>query len=146
MIQKLKSLILAIALPVAMAVPVVAPLSVHAAASNCGNNQANQILDGAGTVSGNDGLSCDNGGNIATTGVGTLAKKVVDWLSWAIGIISIIMIIFAGFKYITSGGESSNVSGAKNTLIYAIVGLVLVVLAQVIVKVVLSGAGSAAGN
>jgi|APEBP8051072433_1049376.scaffolds.fasta_scaffold04398_6 hypothetical protein len=146
MIQKLKSLILAIALPVAMAVPVVAPLSVHAAAANCGNNQANQILDGAGTASGNDGLSCDNGGNIATTGVGTLAKKVVDWLSWAIGIISIIMIIFAGFKYITSGGESSNVSGAKNTLIYAIVGLVLVVLAQVIVKVVLSGAGSAAGN
>ena len=146
MIQKLKSLILAIALPVAMAVPVVAPLSVHAAAASCGNNQANQILDGAGTASGNDGLSCDNGGNIATTGVGTLAKKVVDWLSWAIGIISIIMIIFAGFKYITSGGESSNVSGAKNTLIYAIVGLVLVVLAQVIVKVVLSGAGSAAGN
>lgn len=146
MIQKLKSLILAIALPVAMAVPVVAPLSASAAASNCGNNQANQILDGAGTASGNDGLSCDNGGNIATTGVGTLAKKVVDWLSWAIGIISIIMIIFAGFKYITSGGESSNVSGAKNTLIYAIVGLVLVVLAQVIVKVVLSGAGSAAGN
>ena len=72
---------------------------------------------------------------------GTLAKKVVDWLSWAIGIISIIMIIFAGFKYITSGGESSNVSGAKNALIYAIVGLVLVVLAQVIVKVVLSVPG-----
>ena len=62
MIQKLKSLIPAIALPVAMAVPVVAPVG------KCGcfqrGNQNNQILDGAGTASGNDGLSCDNGGNI----------------------------------------------------------------------------------
>ncbi len=142
MIQKLKSLILAIALPVALAVPAIAPVTVSAAC----NSQATSIASGATAASG-DTVDCNaSGGDLGQTGIGTLAKKVVDWLSWAIGIISIIMIIFAGFKYITSGGESSNVSGAKNTLIYAIVGLVLVVLAQVIVKVVLSGVGSATGN
>jgi hypothetical protein len=48
------------------------------------------------------------------------------------------MIIIGGLKYITSGGESSNVSGAKNTIIYAIVGLIVVALAQFIVHFVLA--------
>jgi hypothetical protein len=52
------------------------------------------------------------------------------------------MIIYGGFKYITSGGDSGNVSGAKNTLVYAIVGLIIVALAQFIVHYVLSTAAS----
>jgi hypothetical protein len=48
------------------------------------------------------------------------------------------MIVFGGFKYITSGGDSNNVSGAKNTIIYAIIGLVIVALAQLIVHFVLN--------
>jgi hypothetical protein len=48
------------------------------------------------------------------------------------------MIIWGGFKYITSGGDSNNVSGAKNTIIYAIIGLVIVALAQLIVHFVIS--------
>jgi len=58
----------------------------------------------------------------------------------------VIMIIVGGFRYITSGGESGNVSGAKNTLIYAIVGLVIVALAQIIVHYVLNTASSATTN
>jgi hypothetical protein len=48
------------------------------------------------------------------------------------------MILIGGFRYITSGGDSGNVSGAKNTILYAIVGLVIVALAQFIVRFVLS--------
>jgi hypothetical protein len=48
------------------------------------------------------------------------------------------MIIVGGLKYITSGGDSGNVSGAKNTILYAIVGLVVVALAQIIVRFVLT--------
>jgi hypothetical protein len=47
------------------------------------------------------------------------------------------MIIFGGFKYITSGGESGNVTSAKNTIIYAVIGLVIVAFAQFIVQFVL---------
>jgi len=47
------------------------------------------------------------------------------------------MIIFGGFKYITSGGDAGGVTGAKNTILYAIVGLVIVALAQVIVRFVI---------
>ena len=50
------------------------------------------------------------------------------------------MIIVGGLRYITSGGESSNISGAKTTIIYALVGLVIVALAQFIVHFVLNKA------
>jgi hypothetical protein len=52
------------------------------------------------------------------------------------------MIIWGGFKYITSGGDTGNVSGAKNTLIFAIVGLIIVALAQFVVHFVLNTATS----
>ena len=55
-----------------------------------------------------------------------------------VGIVAVIMIIVGGFKYITSGGESSKVSGAQSTILYAVVGLVVVVLAQIIVHFVLN--------
>ena len=48
------------------------------------------------------------------------------------------MIIYGGFRYVTSGGDSGHVSSAKNTIIYAIVGLVVVALAQFIVQYVLN--------
>ena len=46
-------------------------------------------------------------------------------------------VIIGGLKYITSGGDSGNVTGAKNTILYAVIGLIIVVLAQVIVRFVL---------
>ena len=49
-----------------------------------------------------------------------------------VGVVAIIMIIVGGFRYITSGGDSSKVGSAKNTIIYAIIGLILVALAQII--------------
>ena len=65
-----------------------------------------------------------------------LAQDVVDVLSLVVGIVSVIMIIIAGLRYITSGGDSQNVTNAKNTILYAIVGLVIVIFAQTIVRFV----------
>ena len=47
------------------------------------------------------------------------------------------MIMVGGLKYMTSQGDSANVASAKNTILYAVIGLVVVALAQVIVKFVL---------
>jgi hypothetical protein len=73
-----------------------------------------------------------------STSITDIVKKVINILSWAVGVISVIMIIIAGFKYVTSGGKNESVTGAKNTILYAIIGLVIVALAQVIVRFVLS--------
>ena len=65
-------------------------------------------------------------------------KLAINLFSFIVGIAAVIMIIVGGLKYITSNGESSDISSAKNTILYAIVGLVVVALAQVIVKFVLN--------
>ncbi len=69
--------------------------------------------------------------------VNTLVTSVISILSWGIGVVAVFMIIIGGFKYITSGGDTNGVSAAKNTIIYAIIGLVIVALAQVAVKFIL---------
>jgi len=76
----------------------------------------------------------------AGTRIDTTIGKVVDLLSVIVGIIAVIMIIVAGFRYITSGGNQESVKSAKNTLIYAVIGLVIVALAQIIVAFVLDQA------
>lgn len=75
----------------------------------------------------------DNG-----TGVNGIVNTVITVFSWVVGVVSVIMIIVGGFKYVTSGGESSGVTSAKNTILYAIVGLIIVAVAQIVVKFVLS--------
>ena len=73
----------------------------------------------------------------AQTTVNDTVALVINIFSWIVGVISVIMIIFGGFKYITSGGDAGNVTAAKNTILYAIVGLIIVALSQVIVQFVL---------
>ncbi len=70
--------------------------------------------------------------------VNNIITTVINIFSLVVGVVSVIMIIIGGLKYITSGGESNNVTSAKNTIMYALIGLVIVVLAQVIVRFVLT--------
>lgn len=70
--------------------------------------------------------------------VNNIITTVINIFSLVVGVVSVIMIIVGGLKYITSGGEAGNVSGAKNTILYAIIGLVVVALAQVVVRFVLT--------
>lgn len=72
--------------------------------------------------------------------VDSTVKLVVSILSFIVGLAAVIMIIIGGFKYITSSGDANNISSAKNTILYAIVGLVVAVLAQVLVRFVLNQA------
>lgn len=100
------------------------------------------------------GISENLGGGVEATGTDVSAEEAdskvngivtlaINSFSWIVGIISVIMIIIGGLKYIMSGGDSGNVTGAKNTILYAIIGLVVVALAQVIVLFVLDKATSA---
>ena len=54
-----------------------------------------------------------------------------------IGAISVIMLIIGGIRYVVSGGESSAVQSAKNTILYAIVGVVIAILAYAVVNFVI---------
>lgn len=66
-------------------------------------------------------------------------KVITNILLFIIGAIAVIMIIYGGIRYVISGGDSSQVTGAKNTIIYAVVGLIVAILAYAIVNFVVSG-------
>lgn len=67
-----------------------------------------------------------------------LVNQIINIFSIIVGIVAVIMIIVGGFKFITSGGDSTKVTSARNTIIYALIGLIIVALAQIIVKFVLT--------
>lgn len=60
-------------------------------------------------------------------------RKIVNILSAIIGIVAVVMIMFGGFRYVTSGGNDTSVTSAKNTILYAIIGLVIVAMSQILV-------------
>ena len=68
-----------------------------------------------------------------SSGVESLIKTIVVLLSWIVGIASVIVIIIAGLKFVTAGGDSNAVASAKSTLLYALIGLVVAALAQFLV-------------
>ncbi len=71
---------------------------------------------------------------------GTLYKVSMIVASVA-AVAAVIVIILSGFRYITSGGDTQKTAAAKNTLIGAIVGLVIIALAQAIIILVIKSIG-----
>ena len=66
-----------------------------------------------------------------------IVKNVVDALLYVVGIISVVMIIVGGIKYAVSGGNATAVTNAKNTILYAVIGLVVSFAAYAVVRWVL---------
>ena len=136
--DNIKKKLAVLTLLVGAVAPVVVPVAVFAQAGT-----SPQIENGLcqGTEFDVNPSSNPAGGCATSSGSGTrltdLIKLVINIISIIVAVVAVIMIIFGGLKYITSGGESSNVSSAKNTILYAIIGLVVVALAQFVVRFVL---------
>lgn len=64
--------------------------------------------------------------------------QITNTVLYAVGIISVIMLIYGGLRYVVSGGDSKKVTDAKNTILYAIIGLIISILAFAIVNFVIN--------
>lgn len=102
-----------------------APLDVALAQS-----PADQMLDGAGQTGTSGGQD-----------VNSLIQTVVNVMFFILGAVAVIMIIWSGIRYVTSAGNQTAVVSAKNTLIYAVVGLIVALLAYAIVSFVIDALG-----
>lgn len=141
MINKIKGYALSVITLLTLLAPTLVPAVVHA---NCVGATGSSVASGANLGSGSSGagaVNCSNTG-VAGSSLAKDAKTIVQLFSILVGVVSVVMIIYGGFRYITSGGDSGRVGNAKNTLIYAIVGLVIVALAQLIVHFVLNQSNS----
>lgn len=70
--------------------------------------------------------------------VSDVVKLVVNILSTIVAVAAVIVIVFAGLRYVIAMGDSSKIASAKDTILFAIVGLVIAAMAQVIVRFVLN--------
>jgi hypothetical protein len=117
----------------AIAVPLVPATSTYAECTN-------DITDTS-TLNAQTGVDCAKGDGTPTTlfgGSGSIFTTVVNVLLFIIGAISVIMLIYGGIRYTISAGDSGAVTAAKNTILYAIVGLIVAFLAFAIVNFVLN--------
>jgi magnesium-transporting ATPase (P-type) len=107
--------------------------AVSLAIANAHKAAADQIENVQGSVS-----------NIAgTTGAQTDLTKnignIINIMIGVIGIAAVIMLIIGGFRYVFSQGDEKGVKGAKDTILYSIIGIVVALLAFAIVNFVLGG-------
>lgn len=65
-------------------------------------------------------------------------SRITNTVLLIVGLISVIMLVYGGLRYILSGGDSKKVTDAKNTILYAIIGLIISMLAYAIVHFVLN--------
>lgn len=95
---------------------------------------AKDVCDGIKATGGDCEVSEDD------TTVRDIIALVINILSIMVGVAAVIMIIVNGFRFVISNGDATAVGAAKNGIIYAIIGLVIVAMAQVIVQFVINRA------
>lgn len=85
-----------------------------------------------------DNPACVTNATDPVTGTKGVITRVSNVIAFAAAVIAVILIIFSGFRLVKSGGDSSKVAQARETIIYAIVGLIVIALSRAIVGLVIS--------
>lgn len=87
-----------------------------------------------------ESAACKDRGNLTNpvTGEGSLLLRAADLIAIATGVIAIIAIIIAGIRFTTSHGDPQSVNSAKNTILYAVIGLFVIVVARGIIVFVVN--------
>jgi hypothetical protein len=138
MIQKIRTMLASTAMlllmltpALALAVSVSAQADIQDAVCQGGDKL---VIPPGGTVA--DG-TCQRIAGGQDQGFNALLTKIINIISVIVGVVAVIMIIYGGFRYLTSAGSAEKVTAAKNTILYGLIGLIIVALAQVIVRFVL---------
>lgn len=120
-----------------VAIMLVGLLALNLIAPHVFADAKSAVCEGAGLAVGEKN---DNGcaTPAGTPEVDSVVQRGLNIFSAILGIISVIMIMIGGLKFMTSQGDSGQMNSARNTIIFAAVGLVIVTLAQVLVKFVLN--------
>jgi hypothetical protein len=91
------------------------------------------------------GTACSQGGSQKETlfGAGGIFTVIANTLVFIIGAISVIYLIVGGLRYVTSGGDSKAVTAAKDTILYAVVGVVVAVISFALIQFVVNALNNA---
>lgn len=96
----------------------------------------NVFQDCTGDAAGNSICKAANSDKLF--GSGSLWNRILNVFTTVIGAVAVLMIVIGALRYVTSNGEPAQLTSAKNTILYAAVGLVLAAMANAIVNFVLT--------
>ena len=99
---------------------------VSAATDICNSSASQEVKDAAGC----NGSTAD--------ALPSVVVGILNAIIGAAGVVAVVFVIIGGFNYMTSSGDSAKVAKAKNTILYAVIGLIVCVLAFAIVNFVIS--------
>lgn len=94
-------------------------------------SDASRICNGAPGLGGGNACKPDIGKQL--DGAGGFISTIVNTILFLAGSIAVIVLVFGGFRYVTSTGDASRIKQAKETIMYAIVGIIVAILAYAIV-------------
>ena len=83
------------------------------------------------------GGTCDDGAD----GISGVFNSIINVLLFLLGGVAVIMLIIGGFRYVVSGGDSSRIESAKNTILYAVIGIIVAFLAWAAVSFLVDSLG-----
>jgi hypothetical protein len=109
----------------ALALIPVSALAETPQAAACRGARGNLSSDG--DCVGADGINAFEGG----------LKSIANILIFAVGAVAVLMVIIGGLRYALSGGDASGIKSAKDTILYAIVGVVVAALSYAVVNFVI---------
>ena len=135
--KSLQSLLIVpvLALGVSFALPALNTATVGA---QCTSDASGGLAGGA-----NCSKSEDQGADLF--GPNGIFKTITNVLLFVIGAISVIMLIIGGIRYTISNGDSAAVTSAKNTILYAVIGIIVAILAYALVNFVITSFTGNAG-
>lgn len=127
MIKRLRTILISASLLLGVAaVPLLAAPATVSAVDPC-NNPKDCLTKGKDATVNNPGTQPTLQDRI---------KTITNILMFVLGAIAVIVIVIGGIRYATSGGDQTQVTSAKNTILYAVVGIVVAILAYAIVNFV----------
>lgn len=104
-------------------------------ATSYASSPSDEVGKGFNAAAGADKCKDDADGNNSCSLTDNV-QIIVNALLFLIGAVSVIMIIIGGIRYVTSNGDSSQITSAKNTIMYAVIGLIIALMAFAIVNFV----------
>ena len=84
----------------------------------------------------NDPICNSNRSGTRLFGAGSFWTNLINVMIFIVGTVSVLMIVVGGLRYVLSGGDSSSTTAAKNTILYAIIGVVIALMAYAIINFV----------
>lgn len=138
--KKAVSALQALVMVTGLATASVAGLTISAAPA-----MAAGTCDPSGGIQNGADCAAPTGASANLFAPGGIFNTIANVLIFLVGAIAVIYLIIGGLRYVTSGGDGKAVAAAKDTILYAVIGIVVAVISYALVSFVIQSLGRAQG-